>query len=306
MLNTALILLLAGSAAGGTVVAVDGVRRKRSARRREERHQELRIFARRRGLSALEDVVPDHVIDRATPRYARKRAGVEDVMLGRDERGNYYVLRRRHAGRTQQVLAFDLPYDSHIDGFTVESYLRSRGLSPLQKWMRRKVEARPQVRSSWDCEARAMLDEGSVERCGRLVQVIARESVVQGAVPLSLDLDGRRVLIRSQGPYDFEALANFLDAALTLRSEILNTLSERVRGYSAEIRPIAEAVRSVAERTLARAREARARERAERQSGPWSTVMDVPPELRRSRPAPQEVEEEEVEVIVYTGSGRPL
>ena len=54
------------------------------------------------------------------------------------------------------------------------------------------------------------------------------------------------------------------------------------------------------------ARDAKARERAQRQSGPWSTVMDVPPELQRSRPSPSEIEEKEVEVIVYTTSGRPL
>jgi hypothetical protein len=315
MLNTSLWIVLAGGALGAGIVALDSVRRSRRKRVRAAHLTELRSLARRRGLSLLEDSIPEHVVDRATPPGMRRRAHIEDVLLGRDERGNYYTLRRRLRGRFDQLLLFDAPKDTQIDGFSAEPVAKRRQ-SILTRMLRRDADKPMRMVSEWECEPRSLFDDGVVFRCGRSLQLLARHAGAHGRILLGMDVDGRRVRLRSRGRLDADELAAFLDAALNLRAQALDTLMDTryLQSLSGDIQPIADAVHQVVESALSRPsgsvsriRQTKTIERKdllERQSGPWSTVMDIPPELMRRPHAPQPVEE--VEVVVLTGRGTPI
>jgi hypothetical protein len=316
MLNTALWFALVGGAVGAGLVAVESLRRSRAKRARASHVSELRNLARRRGLSPLEDAVPEHVCDRATPRGSRRRAHVEDALLGRDDRGNYYALRRLSGRRSETLLLFDAPKDTQIDGFSAEPTAK-QGLTALSRLWRRESDGSLLLTSRWECEPRALRDDGVVIRCGRALQRIARHAGAHGSLLLGLDIDGRRICVRTRGKLDVDSLAAFLDAGLALRAEILDTVmdTQYLQSLSGDIQPITDAVHSVVEKTLGRAsrsiervrnsRVVERRELLERQSGPWSTVMDIPPELmRRPHAAPEPIEE--VEVVVLTGRGTPI
>ena len=315
MLNNALWLALVGSAAGAAIVALDVLRRSRARRLRAAHLVELRSLARRRGLSTLEEAIPEHVCDRATPRSWRRRAHVQDVLQGRDERGNYYTLRRLQGRGCDQLLLFDAPKDTQIDGFCAMPVTKHR-LPLLARLWRRKSDTTLRISSKWECEPRALLDDGAVIRCTRALQQIARHAGAHGRTLIGLDIEGRRLCLRTSGQLDTDELAAFLDAALGMRAQILDILMDTryLHSLSGDIQPIADAVHQVVENALgrqsgsvSRIRQTKTIERKElleRQSGPWSTVMDIPPELMQRPHAARPVEE--VEVVVLTGRGTPI
>lgn len=293
----------------GALVGGGFVLYRKNQERLERRWQEeLRKIARSRRLSILDGDTPRHLYERVQDIESPGRFTIRDAMVGRDDSGSYYFARRVERTRSIQMLLFDANKDTRIDGFTLAPRRHSARGGAWTRWLGelfgRKSTQPVSIELGWRCRPAELLQEGLLERATQTMRAVADACHRSSGTALGIHVDGKRVVIFTEGYLDTGELDQFMRQSLELRFAALSVLLDlrHLGSATGAVRPISDAIREVAAQNLKRrtAPVSKAVDRQDRaslqNSGAWSMPMDVPPDNERYKE----------EVVIYTSRGIPL
>jgi hypothetical protein len=207
-----------------------------SGRRRKAAHaqdlEDLRQFARQRGLQLLEGEVPERILQRAA-LFAGRECDVElsNALIGKDVEGMYYTAHRCIGGEEHQVLVFELGSGSNIEGFTVEPLRAAEEGGRLSGVFQKgrstaTSHASTQYRMIWDVPERQQLDDATLLMAGRVLKNTVGVAKAPGGASLCVTVKDRQIAIYSTEPCEVADLDRFLDNAVSLRLDLIVALRE--------------------------------------------------------------------------------
>lgn len=219
---------------GGAVVA--SRLRARQRRNRAMRREQLKSLGRRYGLDLLGPHVPSELVE-AAARFRGDVHGVDldEVMLGSDREGRFWLARRRLDGEDHHVLGFEIRGELNVRGLHLEPRSASR---PLPRWRRllaRTVEpsSRLRLHMRWEADAARFEDECARQAVDRWVVQVAASCGPSGKTPVGLEVHGDRGWVHSLVALEGVALGEFLRRGLEVRRQVLDEVRRRPATLSA-------------------------------------------------------------------------
>lgn len=231
MWNNPQLYMVLGAALGATLVGLKNADRTYRHRRERKRRQQVAKFARQRGLTLLDDAVPDHIQSRADLYRGREyEATVSDLILGKDVEGTYYVVRRQVEGDRHYALCFDTKAGSKLEGFRIEPILdgevRTRAFSNLWQRLRRRRPDHCTLRMVWDVPSARFVDDATLAAVGAILKHTTGIAEAPQGMVLGVSIENRQILIHSTSVGDLEALDAFIQNAVSLRLALIASVRD--------------------------------------------------------------------------------
>lgn len=228
--NQALILAGLGIAMGTAGVIFFNWWQARARARCAKRRDQLRNLGRRFGFDLLGPHVPADLVE-AAARFRGDVHGVrlEEVMVGSDREGRYWLARRRVEGEEHQVMGFEIRGELNVRGLHIEPRSTARPLPRWRRWVTRReaVNSRLRVHLRWEAEATRFEDEIARQAVDRWIAQIAASCSASGKTPVGLEVHGDRAWVHSLVPLEGVALVEFVRRGLETRRQVLDEVLRR-------------------------------------------------------------------------------
>jgi hypothetical protein len=233
-----------GVAVGAFLIIVRNVIAARRAKQAAARTIALRMFAAKRGFTLLSDHVPERAGEIARVyRGEEHRVQLEDLLLGSDPHGTYYICMRRVAGTRHHALLFETRIQG-LEDCRIEPVRRAagdiddddaRGFGALLRRvgsvfaaMRGRPRPPRRLRLTWEVNPTRM-DARAAALAPQLLSHVAAVTPSSPGVQLHLELHRQKAIVHSLRPAYRGDLQAFVDAAMQLRQRTLDALLSGAR-----------------------------------------------------------------------------
>jgi hypothetical protein len=208
-----------------------------SVRTRKNR-QKLATLAHLHGLRRADEKQKFAAIPLANIHAGRPREiKLDDVVVGEDDGGRFFIARRRFDLYCDHVLFFETGEETRVADFHFFPYRETtfswRRLLPASKQARDEWKHRLE----WSASRSRWSDTGSLGFGARVVGHAARMSDDFEAVLLGVEIHDTKILIHSTGRLGGEQLERFFGDSILLRRAILNAM-RHAHTRAAESRPM--------------------------------------------------------------------
>lgn len=241
-----LMIVGAGTLAGASGVIVFNVIRSRRAARQQARRDQLMVLARRTGLDYVGERVRSEDMEAVSwYRGESHEVSADGFLQGQDQRGRYWLARRRIADQTQDVFGFQIRGDLNLGGLWLEPVLRDpRPASWLKRILGGAATAAVASVSRWTLHREGTAEQlvdgqaaASIERWAR--RLVARGKV-EGRVPVGLEVGEGLGWVFSPLPLDGPRTRDFLELALDLRAAVLQEIRLRPATISTPVETVSD------------------------------------------------------------------
>lgn len=228
--NQALVLAGLGVAVGTAGVFFATWWRGRARTRRAKRRDQLKSLGRRMGFDLLGPHVPNDLVE-AAARFRGDVHGVslDDVMVGSDREGRYWLARRRLDGEDHHVLGFEIRGELNVRGLHLEPRAPGPKLPRWRRWFARVEHGSSRLRlhMRWEADAARFEDELARQAVNRWLVHVAASCSASGKTPVGLEVHGDRAWVHSLVPLEGVALGEFLRRGLEVRRQVLDEVLRR-------------------------------------------------------------------------------
>ena len=144
-----------------------------------------------------------------------------DLLVGEDDNGRFYFLRRRLDLYRDQILCFESSESTLVSNFRFTPSRQPWNWRDLfRRGSRNAKHVEQELR--WTANRARWADPASLGFGARVVGHVARISGESGSVPLTVEIHDSKILVHSSGSPKGQELDRFFNCALQLRRAILN------------------------------------------------------------------------------------
>ena len=225
-------LALAGLGIAVGIVGAVVASRLRAGRRKHRtmRREQLKSLGRRYGLDLLGPHVPSDLIE-AAARFRGDVHGVnlDDVMVGSDREGRFWLARRRVDGEDHHVLGFEIRGELNVRGLHLEPRSPGKRAPRWRRWISRRAEpsSRLRVHMRWEADAARFEDELARQAVDHWLVQVATSCGPSGKTPVGLEVHGDRGWVHSLVALEGVALGEFARRGLEVRRQVLDEVRRR-------------------------------------------------------------------------------
>lgn len=230
ILTNSLVLAGLGIAMGSVGAIVASAVRSRRSKRRATRRDQLKSLGRRFGLDLLGPSVPSDLVESAA-RFRGDVHGVslDDVMVGSDREGRFWLARRRVDGEVHHVLGFEIRGELNVRGLHLEPRSPGKRAPRWKRLITRRAEtsSRLRVHMRWEADASRFEDELARQAVDHWLVQVATSCGPSGKTPVGLEVHGDRGWVHSLVALEGVALGEFLRRGLEVRRQVLDEVLRR-------------------------------------------------------------------------------